>query len=664
MPSPFGSHPDFVKGKRTPISQVISADFLQGVKEGIERCYRMNIGSFGTEGFNLPEYEPSTPPLFARPIATSMNSTTGVASYTCQMISFESVGTTGTLSRDVAGGDLSTFTLVSPNPDIPVDGTAMIRLQPGLAAEQFVADYPQRDAVLAKVTEYDSGTGRIGFTEMYHAGNLTFAGRAGGIGGTTSLNYAIEPNAGLVTIGELGVVRRGYVPGGLRVKVTPTAPGDLDTASHNTQEIAIEHAGGGTFRLELEGYTTSALAYTVGAAALEAAIEALPNVVAATTGVSVTGSGTTVSPFVVEFDDYTGWSSFTANTTLTNNLQQWLWIKGGGSTSYTSITATTVNTTILNATTILTTIINGNTTTWTTGNIYNLDVIENFYASGNAYMMIQNTLVDWFPYLYATIDGNSGNGTYYGTQVEPDVLPAWWVPGPLEFNVLKEMNQNADVPTGKEVVIFAGDLLANTINVTVTRSGGGGTTTAVQTLMYQAASGLFGMSFAGETTANIAIGATAATLKSAVEALTAVTDTVTVTKSGQNYAIEFNNSGTTFYNTPMTAFFVGTPVQAQEFYFHWFTGSVNSGVLLYDILYWDTGTNEWVPSTLTAYLDLLFSTASRAILYRSDTAWTVLSGTTTGDLMAWDNTTLALVSPGAAGTVLTSNGVSSLPSFQ
>lgn len=88
----------------------------------------------------------------------------------------------------------------------------------------------------------------------------------------------------------------GYVRGWVRVKVV-TEGGTVN----EVQSVAIIGATGGTFTLTYDGQTTSALAYDISAGSLETALEALSNI----TAVSVSGSGTFASPFLVTFQDST-----------------------------------------------------------------------------------------------------------------------------------------------------------------------------------------------------------------------------------------------------------------------------------------------------------------------------------------------------------------------
>lgn len=80
--------------------------------------------------------------------------------------------------------------------------------------------------------------------------------------------------------------------------------------ANEIQSVEVRYATGGTFTLTFGGQTTTALAYNINAADLETAIEALSNVTSAT----VTGSGTTAAPFLVQFNDaFTNYDQMTAN---------------------------------------------------------------------------------------------------------------------------------------------------------------------------------------------------------------------------------------------------------------------------------------------------------------------------------------------------------------
>ena len=93
----------------------------------------------------------------------------------------------------------------------------------------------------------------------------------------------------------------GHVRGSIRIKTIQN--GD-DVASHEIHAVAIMGATGGTFTLTVDNgtdiETTAGIAHDIDAAGLEAALEALPNL----TDVSVSGSGTYTSPFLIEYLDF------------------------------------------------------------------------------------------------------------------------------------------------------------------------------------------------------------------------------------------------------------------------------------------------------------------------------------------------------------------------
>lgn len=68
---------------------------------------------------------------------------------------------------------------------------------------------------------------------------------------------------------------------------------------NEVQSVRVLYATSGYFTLTFEGQTTTALAYNVNAATLEAALETLSNI----TNVSVTGTGTSLDPFLITFLD-------------------------------------------------------------------------------------------------------------------------------------------------------------------------------------------------------------------------------------------------------------------------------------------------------------------------------------------------------------------------
>ncbi|MBI3979136.1 MAG: chitobiase/beta-hexosaminidase C-terminal domain-containing protein [Chloroflexi bacterium] len=87
-------------------------------------------------------------------------------------------------------------------------------------------------------------------------------------------------------------------PGGADV-VQMVADGTGLTSGTIAIATTVQGGNGGTFTLSFEGQPTGAIAYNAPAAAVEAALEALPNVA----DVAVTGAGTTADPWLVTFDD-------------------------------------------------------------------------------------------------------------------------------------------------------------------------------------------------------------------------------------------------------------------------------------------------------------------------------------------------------------------------
>lgn len=76
------------------------------------------------------------------------------------------------------------------------------------------------------------------------------------------------------------------------------APGNV-SYGNEVQSLSISGATGGTFALKFGDETTSALAFNAAAGTVQTALEGLPSI--GTGNVTVSGSGTTGSPFVVTF---------------------------------------------------------------------------------------------------------------------------------------------------------------------------------------------------------------------------------------------------------------------------------------------------------------------------------------------------------------------------
>ena len=203
------------------------------------------------------------------------------------------------------------------NPLVPIDGTAVVELRLG-PGPYYLFSYKPRE-VWAKIT--GSSGALYAWTEVYHAGGTTFSTLTGGRTGATSVNAARERN-GVTGIANDTIVelRRGHCDGAPRVIVTRQQVGN-DDDEREIQQVRILDATGGTFTLTFDGQTTSALAYDINAADLEAALEALSTV----TACSVTGTGTDGDPFVITFeDDYEEHAFMTPDATAMKSDQEWL----------------------------------------------------------------------------------------------------------------------------------------------------------------------------------------------------------------------------------------------------------------------------------------------------------------------------------------------------
>lgn len=321
MPSPFGTERDFKKGQS--LFRVFDVGFLNAVREAVIQVTKGNVGSYGTEGLNLPEYEPAQPPMYARPLNITLGSD-GVPHYTWQRVSQANMacgtGWTDDFNANTESVPIDAFNLTL-NPDVPIDGSTVVALVPGEAAEQLLFGYPQRESVCVEVDAFNATTRRISWHEIAHTGGSNFTTRTGGISGNTALNWAIDPNNGTISAGARGLVKRGYVTGGVRVYVNLVAAGQYGSSpTHCVQNITVQNAANGTFSLTLGPDTTSAVAYNVGNASLQTAINAL----ASSPAVTVTGLGTNAVPFHVTFGDYQSWPVFDTDLRNLKSTQEWM----------------------------------------------------------------------------------------------------------------------------------------------------------------------------------------------------------------------------------------------------------------------------------------------------------------------------------------------------
>jgi len=334
---PFGTSPDFSESSRNArlLRDAINAEFLQAVKDNAERCARANIGSFGPEGLNFPEYEPDTPPTYVRIIGIdSFDAATGTTEYAYQLLQTQNTVDTGLMFEDTTvDSEVIGFPIVSSNPDIPIDGSAVVAIQPGQGGQQFYADYPSRSEIFVEVLAFNATSRHISYQEITHDSNGSFSFKSGGYAGNETINWAIEPNNQTVSVGDRGFIRRGYCPGAARVKVDMLAAGDLPTATHCEQNITIQNAQAGNFTLSLSNQTTAAIPYNTNASVLQGQLNNL------TLAPSTTVTGTTPGPFNIVFGDYTAWGPLRADITHLRTKQEWLFSKTTGGNTSINVTA-------------------------------------------------------------------------------------------------------------------------------------------------------------------------------------------------------------------------------------------------------------------------------------------------------------------------------------
>lgn len=210
----------------------------------------------------------------------------------------------------------------SGNSHVPIDGTALVWATPSDYGDYLLFDWHDRPRWASVGAAAGSA---YAFTEIYPSAANTWATLPNGETGTTTQNPLREIN------GRTGVpsgtrVRfwRGFSSGAAYVDVQRVRLGDGGSFSEQ-QSVAIVGAVAGTFVLSFEGEDTAAIAYNANAAAIEAALEALSNI----TNVIVTGTGTSVDPFVIEFaDDTEPRDILQSDGALLKGDQEWLFEAG------------------------------------------------------------------------------------------------------------------------------------------------------------------------------------------------------------------------------------------------------------------------------------------------------------------------------------------------
>jgi hypothetical protein len=121
--------------------------------------------------------------------------------------------------------------------------------------------------------------------------------RTGSTSSPLTVNYTVggTATAGVDYTALSGTVTIAPNMTNATITVTPLTGGDVN----EVQQIVLPAPTGGTYTLSINSDTTAALAYNAGASAVAAALESLPEV--GLGRVTVTGSGTAASPFVVTF---------------------------------------------------------------------------------------------------------------------------------------------------------------------------------------------------------------------------------------------------------------------------------------------------------------------------------------------------------------------------
>lgn len=216
-----------------------------------------------------------------------------------------------------AGGGFPAYE-AGGNPHVPVDGTAVVWLRPGEGGSYFLFDWTARPVW---VSLSGSSGASYGWTEKYPTSGGTWATLPGGMTGTTTQNAARELY-GVTGLADGTVVQlvRGYSSGAPQAIVGRVRAGD-DLVSEK-QSLCIVGAVAGTYTITFEGQTTAPLSWNANAAAIEAALEALSNLV----GVTVTGTGNPDGdPWVIEFlDDFSGHAVIQVTTETLRGDQEWL----------------------------------------------------------------------------------------------------------------------------------------------------------------------------------------------------------------------------------------------------------------------------------------------------------------------------------------------------
>lgn len=305
-----------------------AAGQLNEMAATVENLTKLGAGQFGADGV-----QPDLDQIYPLVRITKRQLVTGTLwAYSGQVVQVRAIDAHyGPLHDDLPtfefGPEITTLYEESNNPYVPVDGSAIVRVEPGADASwRFKWD----DTIVFGEITAREGT-RHAWRQQVPIHNdwmdLTYPV---GKSGTVDLNYARGLMGEKIPVGTRVVLYRGHCSGYPYVLIEPVIDGDGNIVNES-QSLKIIRAAGGTFNLLFSGGASPQLAldipYNVSASGLKARLQAVPGVGL----VNVLGSGTAASPYYITFlDDFDDIPPLQADPTNLKSDQEWLFAGSAG----------------------------------------------------------------------------------------------------------------------------------------------------------------------------------------------------------------------------------------------------------------------------------------------------------------------------------------------
>ncbi len=331
MPSPFNpGTTDFRQGDR--VGRLLSADYQNALKKMANQQGQEYAGYEG----NIPQDVVLTQLPIQIRIMDRTRLSDGTFQFDWNLVNVnDPTNTTFPIQNDASKYDSTVLGIyafnLSNDPHVPIDGSCVVRAYYNDAGTQLIFNWQAAYFTLARATAAAAVNAALPWEEVSQVSNGTLDLFPGGLTGNTTVNQAFEANGQAVANQTVGILARGYSAGGVRVTVVETVAGIYATLVHCEQTIVIENATGGDFGLIIEGTPTGPIPFDGNATDVKTAIDAALIIARPTTlpTVTVTGAGTTGSPFLVIFSDYDQYEPMAADIRELKTTQKWIFIAPG-----------------------------------------------------------------------------------------------------------------------------------------------------------------------------------------------------------------------------------------------------------------------------------------------------------------------------------------------